>query len=369
MTQLVHFADYCPAGDQVTDDGLKLLQAIAACGNDGRVMLEGGKQYFLGDRNITLPEGVIIDNPGSMGGDNGYGQDWANMLGGFRIASGRQIIMHSRSGLRNLAVIPYGMTFPQSSCSGWTGTPLSTRTGYNEVDVDLDRVLVMGFAQAFDGINCPRLRMNHFEFDCKAGIVIDTAGDTIQLNYVRGWPWATVSGPNGNAGLTRPGIAMEFKNNTDGGLITNSFSTSYAVGVRVADLNGLRIHGHAVESPYLSGAIGYLIEGVAQNIELLGCQGNGLQNAVVANMSVFSNQVNVNGGLWGAQSDNHFRAFGGTLTVRNALMQSCNIHASAVGTNSRLILQNNNYLATQLLTTLYSGAQAAQVITANNVVI
>jgi len=304
-----------------------------------------------------------------MGGDNGYGQEWVDMLGGLRVISTRQIVMHSRSGLKNLVVIPHGMTFPQISSDFWTGCPLTTRTGFNEVDVDLDRVLVMGFAQAFDGINCPRLRMNHFEFDCKSGIVVDTAGDTIQLNYVRGWPWATVSGPNGNAGLTRPGIAMEFKNNTDGGLLTNSFSTSYAVGLRVADLNGLRIHGHAVESPYLPNAIGYLAEGNAQNIELLGCQGNGLQNGVVVNVSSFPNQINVIGGLWGAQSDNHFRVFKGTLSVRNALMHNCLNHSSVIGLDSRLILQNNNYNAAFPLNVLYGGAQASQFINSNNVVI
>lgn len=368
MTRIVYISDYTPFSNGVDSDFPALLAAVTACGNDGTVVLEGGKKYWLMENTLQLPAGVRIENPGVIGGSGVYDQSWFDKLGGLIITPGYQIIMHSRSALKNLVIAPKGMTFPQANSSSWTGTPLTTRTGVNEVDVRLEDVLVLGFALAFDGVNCPRLRMTRFEFDCLAGIVVDNAGDSIQLEYCRGWPWATVSGPNGNAGLVRPGVAFELKNNTDAGTLRECFSGHYATGYKISNLDGLRLIGCGAESLYIPSAIGYLIEGAAQHVELIGCQGNGLQNAVVQNTSNIGYLNSINGGLFGQTTDNAVRVFGGTLAVRNAhLYATDGACTTLIGPSSRLILQNNIYPSNGVLNQLF-GANPAQLISTNNVI-
>lgn len=357
----VNIDDFGAVGNGTTNDSAALALAQAALPNGGVIRLTAGSDYYF--TSFALNAGVVIEGPGVAGGMHVYDASWCASL--TKILISGTITLSSRSGLQGLTVVPYGMSFPQLTPAAWTGTAITTNTGVNVLDVFLKDTIVMGFNLGFEGINCPRVHMEKAMFDCVNGVKIDNAGDCIRLEKVHCWPFATVSGGVGSTNI-RLGRAFELLNNTDGGTLSECFSSGWNTGFYISGMNGLRLIACGAEAAAgASGQNGYQIEGTSQNIELVACQGNGLQNSVVVNIvpNDIHKIVSVNGGLWGAAADSHMRVFSGTCAVRNAFLQSCYSHASLIGTGSRLIIQNNTYYGNSGPTLRYdAGALPAQTL-------
>jgi hypothetical protein len=372
MTKIVYIDDYSPYGDGITSDRNALIDAMNACQNDGKVILGGGgAKYYIGEEPLYIPKGIEITGPGGMGGNNGYDQAWVNQLTAITMAPTAYLMLQSRTTLRNLALLPKGMIFPQSNSSNWSGLAISTNTGQNEVDITTDNVLAMGFFKAFDGYNCPRLNMHKFMFDAVYGVTVSNAGDPIRLHQVHGWPFATVSGPYGNSGLNRGGVAFEFTTNTDAGTVSDCFSGHYQTGMIVSDINGLRITNHGIEAPYNETATGFYFNGNTENIELVSVQAVGLQNGAVIDINNSAGIIRFNGGMMASNRDNNVRAFKGVahldgLNMRNGL--PLNAHVGLISSDSKVIAQNCLY-ASKTFANYYNGASSNQLIAENNHVI
>jgi hypothetical protein len=258
-------------GDGSTDDTTAFSRIAGYLPNGGTVRLSNGKNY-LSSLGFTIPEGVTLAGPYGQIGLNGL---TATNLANFRsitLGSGSTITLGGQgSTITGCAILPQGMTFPQSSPSAWVGTAISVTIGASNSCVE--NCMIAGFNQAIlspgsVGVGTDRFYVRHSAIDCINGISISYSYDTCRVDSVHCWPFLTY-----NTGtLTRTGKAYYIANSTDWGQFVNCVSYGYATGYEAFAANSVNFRGCEVDQ---SATYGFITDGNSADTNYTMCQAAG----------------------------------------------------------------------------------------------
>lgn len=187
--------------------------------------------------------------------------------------------------------------------SEWTGTCFEIEA--RSTNIELTGLLVVGFLNLgvspanvdYNG----RIFMDHVHFDCINGPTFAQSYDISRYLYCQSWPYATAHGesapePN-NAHLTRPGVAFNLVGANDWTQVIGCFDYGHFRGFRVGGGNQCTFTdcgADHVPGAERDGSIGFLIEGVAENTKLIGCQSAAKSFAVWVDSSDTRGRVEIN---------------------------------------------------------------------------
>ena len=275
-------AQFGAKGDGTTDDHAAIQAALNAAGNNMTVYLQGTSgSIFYSASSFTVAIGVTLAGLGWLN-ESGFnpvtqiGPALAPFESTILLGSGATINCEQLCSIRDLHILPYGMTFPQSNSIGWTGTAI---TIINPC-VTLQRIQIVGFAQAVYAVGCARLFCSRVLFDCNNGIHVESSVDPTYLEYCEGWPWAS-SGYTGpittlaqqTALWGRSGVGFRYVTQNDAGQSAYCFTFAYSVGHRITNISGMRFVGCGSDGPAdpAAGYTGVIVEGNVDNNYFTNC--------------------------------------------------------------------------------------------------
>jgi len=340
-------AQFGAKGDGTTDDHAAIQAALNAAGNNMTVYLQGTSgSIFYSASSFTVAIGVTLAGLGWLN-ESGYntvtriGPALAPFESTILLGSGATIICDQLSAVRDLHVLPYGMTFPQSNSIGWTGTAINAGT-----NVTLERLQIVGFNQAVYINRVARVFCSRVLFDCNNGIYVYGSGDPTYLEYCEGWPFAAqgytspVTTPAEQLALIgRSGTAFAYDTQNDAGQSQYCFSFGYTVGHRVTNLTGMRFVGCGADGVQdaASGYTGLIVEGTSNDIVFTNCAF--VSQAVNVNISLQPLQnVFFMGGTLGSSASDTVKISGGGIFATNVYFQG--------GLASAVNVSNTNAKAT-----------------------
>jgi hypothetical protein len=269
LNGIVSVLQFGAVGDGVTDDTAAIQAAIDSLGAaGGTVMIPNGMRCVL---NSTL---VVKPNVGLQGPNLyvGTAQDNAlapyDVLGGALLLSGTQTInMRGGSSLSGLLIYRKGMTFPQTSVSGWTGTAI---TATND-DVAVENCMILGFDKGFYSSGHQRPRLTSVYMDNINCVEIAACYDIAYLFQCHCWPFATIA--NGTP-LIRSGTAYSLHDGGDWNKITNCFSYGYFRGLTISNANSITATGCGFDN--VPGghpnSIGIIVTNGCEDTKLISCK-------------------------------------------------------------------------------------------------
>lgn len=242
LTLAQHFSDVTFTVDDFgaptngTSDATTAIQAAlnaASSAGGGRVML-GPYRYQISATGLTIPTHVVLMgdfvNPGGQYTGNCYATDNYTLL----VNSSGTITLGWASGLWGVEVQNSNYVCPTTLRTGITaqaamaGTAITMAGG----DVWLQKLFILGFAQAVSSSGYARIHIDDIIGDNTAGIYLDNSHDTSHIDRVHWWPYITGGQSWSGTNYTITGVA-----NNGSGLIRittsvpNAFITGDVVGV------------------------------------------------------------------------------------------------------------------------------------------
>jgi hypothetical protein len=131
--------------------------------------------------------------------------------------------------IQNCTIVPAGMTFPQTTSSGWTGTAFNSQ---NNTAVQLQGVTIAGFDVCFTMGTSIREVVNNGYFDCDGGTnagtgsgVFSNAGD---LGYLLNTKFQVLATSTACPNRLRGGVGILFTSD-DGEWVDNVLAQDFAV--------------------------------------------------------------------------------------------------------------------------------------------
>jgi hypothetical protein len=346
FADVINVKDFGAVGDGVTDDTTAIQAALNSASKNQTVIISG--RYRVS--NITIPKFVSLVGMGSnIGATDTYDSNFFTGTNStLLLNSGSTISMQNGACLENAYIFPYGMTFPQISSSGWSGTAITIKAGVgiNTVDVTLKNLLICGFNLAVDSAYVPRLICDNVNFDCQSGIKVDTAGDPIKFFNCHGWPFATIAATNpSGAGARdrRTGRAFQFLNNADAGKITNCFSFGYYIGFQIDSATGITFVNCGADDYNLILPItsyGWIINGNSAFTNLTSCQSVAHIYGVDVNLSSEDHVVQIIGGLYGANTQDSIHIQIGKVNISGSQFWSSQRCVGLYSAANRLSFDN-----------------------------
>lgn len=289
------------------------------------------------DQNVTLPNNVSL-----VGGETVPGHINPASLTAFgpriNIGSTRKIILNNSSCVKGFLIFRDGLTFNITAAqvaSTFVGTAIEFADTCTEQTVE--DCIILGFEYAIRSAaaatNVSRSRIIRVNIDCINGMLLEDSFDVTYIDQVHCWPFVTVaSTPETNsAHLKRSGSAIKVQGTSDWTKITNCFAFGYLRGFYVADSENVTLIGCSTDYPNVTGdgAIGFLVDGVAVETRLIGCQTAASQEHVYINTTAANGTVFLDGhNSW--ESKGH----GAVLERGRLIMDGCvlrNTGGAAIG--------------------------------------
>jgi hypothetical protein len=342
LNGIVSVLEFGARGDGVTDDTAAIQAAIDSLGAaGGTVMIPNGMMCVL-DSTLVVKPNVSIKGPNIYVGspkDNSSAN--YSLVGGSLILSGTQTItMKGGSSLSGLLIYRKGMTFPQTSVAGWTGTAITA----DGDDVAVENSMILGFNKGFYSYGFQRARLTSLYMDNINGIEIAACYDIAYLFQCHCWPFATISA--GSPILIRPGNAYYFRDGGDWNKITNCFSYGYLRGLTISACNSITALGCGFDN--VPGghpnSIGIQVINGCEDTKLIDCQ-----TAAQATAGVFID--NVSGSIPLSTIIQNHSAWGGSahgILIYNgdAIINGCSIRdvtnvVSVTSSASRVIFDDS----------------------------
>jgi hypothetical protein len=284
LNGIVSVLEFGAVGDGVTNDQPAIQAAIDSLGAaGGTVMIPNGMRCVL-DSTLVVKPNVGIQGPNLYVGspqDNSSAN--YSLVGGSLILSGTQTItMKGGSSLSGLLIYRKGMTFPQTSVSGWVGTAITA----DDDDVSIENCMILGFEKAFYSYGHQRARLTSLYMDNVNGIEIAACYDVAYVFQCHCWPFATIAATS--PVLIRSGKAYYFRDGGDWNKITNSFAYGYFRGLVISSCNSITATGCGFDN--VPGghpnSIGIEIINACEDTKLINCQ-----TAAQATAGIFINNV------------------------------------------------------------------------------
>lgn len=320
-------AQFGAKGDGTTDDTARFQAALNAAGNNMTVYLQGtvGSIFYCAS-SFTVSIGVTLAGLGWLN-ESGFnpvtriGPALAPFESTILLGSGATITCDQLSTVRDLHVLPYGMTFPQSNSIGWSGTAIIVRPS-----VTLERLQIVGFDQAVYMYSGARVFCSRILFDCNNGIHVENSVDPTYLEYCEGWPFASAgyTGPidtlaQQTALWGRSGVAFAYANQNDAGLSSYCFAFAYAVGHRITNISGMRFYGCGSDGPADpdAGYVGVILEGSTDTTVFTNCAFVAQSCNMELNLAAGSRTIFLSGCILGSSSNDNIQILQGTLHIHN----------------------------------------------------
>ena len=273
LNGIVSVLQFGVVGNGVTDDTIAIQAAIDSLGDaGGTIVIPNGMRCVL-DSTLIVRSNVGIQGPNIYVGNptTNAGPSQYNEIGGAFLLSGTQTItMQGGSSLSGLLIYRKGMTFPQTTVSGWTGTAITAAGD----DVSVENCMILGFDKAFYSNSFQRARLTSLYMDNTNGIEIASCYDIARVSDCHSWPFTTVAAHGSGAPAIRSGNAYTFISGGDWNNIRNCFSYGYNRGLLIEDCSDITAIGCGfdnVPSGHPS-AIGIVVRGTSDHTKLIGCQ-------------------------------------------------------------------------------------------------
>lgn len=324
----VNVADYGAVGNGSTDDTSAFQSAINSLGAaGGTVIIPDGFRCRIAS-NLTVKPNVTLKGPfkyvGTPGNNSStpYGSVSAILL-----SSSATIELQGGAGIDGCLIYRYGMSFPESSSSGFSGTAIQV-SSYD--DAFVTGSMILGFNQAIYSTNSQRIRVVDVYIDCNNGVWIDQCADISRLARVHCWPFVTIAGGGGTSRLQRSGNAFYFTNLNDWGKVVDCFSYGYFRGYHVNGPDEMSFIGCGADNTpgAYSGSIGFLVTGSSTNTTLVGCQTAAQQNGYYFSTSGSSRMIHCD--AWGC-TDNGIVVSAGDVAIMGGGIRYVGPYGPATG--------------------------------------
>lgn len=260
-----------------SDNSVVFQAALNAVGSGGAVIVPSIGRYTI-DLDITVPIGTSLKGTQvNNGGDNFFGQDWFDQIGGMILLNSSSSITVKASGtLENLSIFRKGISVvPLENNSSFAGTAivLGGDAVLQNYDTCVKNCLICGFDKSIDGLKCSNALIEKVMIDCNNGILADTGGNPVIIKDCLGWPFLTVAySPFVSTQLIRPGYFIKLQNNVDASKISKCTAFDYNKGVILDSANGVEICQSGFDAPDDVSAIGLEIVNATGITQVTNCQ-------------------------------------------------------------------------------------------------
>lgn len=355
LTDFVSVMDFQAKGDGTTDDTNAFQNALNSLGAKGGRVLAPAGYNFLINGSLTLPINCQLVGPYEFTGvpGNNSSTPYANQ-GAILLNPTQTITLDSNAALQGLLIYPKGMTFPQTTYTGWSGTAVTI----NGDDVTISQCMIIGFNQAVYSTGNQRPRIFGLYHDNVQGIWIDNCKDVNHIRDCHAWPFATISASGGV--LTRPGIAYKCTTENDTFMWVNNFAYGYQTCFAATNAVGGTMLNCSADGVVQTGFYGFNLTNCT-NTNLIGCQGAAQDSAVAINNGVISylHCAIIGCAFWGNINNAILINSGDVLVSGNHIRGS--INGVAVNDNTSIVRVNGNRFQT------ISGSPVACFVASNTV--
>jgi hypothetical protein len=341
LNDIVDVKAFGAVGDGVTDDTAKIQAAIDSLGSaGGTVTIPSGMKCVL-DHTLIVKPNVGIQGPNLYVGtpqDNSAAP--YDLVGGSLLLSGTQTItMQGGSSLSGLLIYRKGMTFPQTTVSGWTGTAITAA----DDDVSVENCMILGFEKGFYSSGHQRPRLTSVYMDNINCVEIAACYDIAYLFQCHCWPFATIA--NGTP-LIRPGTAYSFHDGGDWNKITNCFSYGYLRGLTISNANSITATGCGFDN--VPGghpnSIGIIVTNGCEDTKLISCQtaAHATAGVFIDNLSGSTPLVTIiqNHSVWGG-STHGILIYNGDAIINGCSIRGVTNAVTVTSNASRVIFDDS----------------------------
>lgn len=269
----VSVLDFGAVGDGVTNDRAAIQAAIDSLGTaGGTVCIPNGMKCLIDLNGLVVKPNVSLVGPHKfVGSPNDNSSAPYNDVGGTIIldagTAGVSIYLNGGASVSGLLIYRKGMTFPQTSVAGWTGTAIVA----TDDDVAVQNCMILGFNKGFYSSGHQRPRLTSVYMDNINCVEIAACYDIAYLFQCHCWPFATIA--NGTP-LIRSGTAYHFRDGGDWNKITNCFSYGYFRGLVISNANSITATGCGFDN--VPGghpnSIGIIVTNGCEDTKLISCQ-------------------------------------------------------------------------------------------------
>ena len=298
LQESVSVADFGAVGDGVTDDTTAIQNALNAVGYGGIVYLSNKRYYVTG---LTIPQYVTLQGTWNSPGYDGLAgsASFSNMRSVLLVNPSGTIAMTQATSLRNLVVFNNDIasgTLPINGSSTFSGTGITMGhlSGSQQCpDMTVENVMILGFTLGIDALRCINSKIRHVNIDCNNGILMDTGGNPIDIQWVLGWPFLSVGYlPYTPAQIVRSGYGIKLQNNMDASRIEFCTFYDYTNGYVIDGCNGVSLISCGADAPDVGAASnGLIIQGACGITQIVGCQFVAQNTGIAINTTDANNTV------------------------------------------------------------------------------
>lgn len=223
--------------------------------------------------NLLLPIGCHIVGPHTIAAgtkDNSSPGDIASYRGKLRIGSSSYSIrITGRASLSGTVIVPSGMTFPQTSSSGWAGTAVTvdpSGTANAADDAAVCNNLIVGFAKAVQSNGSQRGKFYDNNIDCNNGIEITGCTDVCRIENNHCWPFS--SNNQGAAANERSGNAYFLHDTVDWAHLAGNFSYGYFRGLYLHNIGNAVVLNQMADGNNYTDHSGLVITGATSECNI-----------------------------------------------------------------------------------------------------
>lgn len=279
---MANVEDFGAIGDGVIDDTAAIQNALNSVGYGGEVLLSARRYKISG---LTIPQYVTLRGTWNSPGYNGLAnaESFNDMRSVLLLDPAGTISMKQATTLANLVVYNNSVatgSVPVNGSSSFAGTAITMgglvdfqNTPIQSPDMLVDNVMLLGFNLGINALRCINSKIRHVNLDCNNGILADTGGNPIDIQWVLGWPFLSVGfNPYSDAAILRPGFGIKLQNNMDATRIQFCTFFNFNRAFYLLKTNGITLIGCGADAPQDQYSNGLLIEGACGITQALGCQ-------------------------------------------------------------------------------------------------
>jgi hypothetical protein len=342
----INIMSFGAVGNGTTDDHVAFQNALNSFGTKGGTLyLPSGYSYYV-NATLTVPNNVTIQGPYSFVGSpstQSSPQNYAAMSA-IILATTHTISLGYSAGIQGCLIYPYGMTFPQTSSSSWTGTAVTIAGD----DTFILNSMIIGFNQGVISNGYDRHHIQYLYHD-NNGIAIQNSQDITHIFGCHAWPFATVSYGGTYTTLTRTGTAYYLYNTADNAKITNCFAYGYLIGFCLNSVNACTLLNCSADNAYsagplYSGTYGFQVIGTSVDTRLVGCQSVAMYYCAVyinvtASNFVTISELNVLEGAPGGPGDGVY-VVSGDCSIHNSQFRAVESAVVTTSATSRIFVDD-----------------------------